>query len=384
MDQTLEQNENHHNNRGVFLVPIDGIGKGHNHRVVLLCGLFVILMTLGLVNLYSASLGLPHFWAQIRNLTVVLIAFITVGWFIPVRRVNSLALVLYAFICVLLLLVDVLGRVAGGAQRWISLGFISFQPSEFAKLTTIILVANYFHRNRSTLPYRLKDLWPLGMLVGIIFVLIFTQPDFGTAGVCLIIAVCQLAFIRIDMRTIWLVLSAVPIVGAFGWSFLLMDYQKRRVLNLLNPELDPQNTGYHAMQSLIAIGSGNLFGKGYMQGTQTQLRFLPERHTDFIFAVFAEEHGFWGSTLVFLLFAALAYVALDVAKHARDTFSGLLAVGICSLIFIEFIINVAMVLGLFPVVGIPLPFFSYGSSSLLTICVGLGLLISIERSALSK
>ncbi|MFY7927496.1 MAG: FtsW/RodA/SpoVE family cell cycle protein, partial [Oligoflexus sp.] len=145
-------------------------------------------------------------------------------------------------------------------------------------------------------------------------------------------------------------------------------------------QLDPQDTGYHALQSLIAVGSGGLFGKGYMQGTQAHLRFLPERHTDFIFSVFAEEHGFWGSVLVFVGFGLLAYIALDIAKHSKDTFSGLLAIGLGTLIFLEFIINVAMVMGIFPVVGIPLPFFSYGSSAMLTICVSLGLLISINRT----
>jgi rod shape determining protein RodA len=169
-------------------------------------------------------------------------------------------------------------------------------------------------------------------------------------------------------------------MAALGWHTLLRPYQKLRILNLLNPNLDPQNTGYNSLQSLVAVGSGNLFGKGFMQGTQAQLKFLPERHTDFVFSVFAEEHGFWGAALVFAAFGVLTYIALEIARTAKDTFTGLLAVGIAALIFLEFTINVAMVLGVFPVVGLPLPFFSYGSSLLLTVCVALGLLVSINRA----
>ncbi|MCX6131664.1 MAG: FtsW/RodA/SpoVE family cell cycle protein, partial [Proteobacteria bacterium] len=145
------------------------------------------------------------------------------------------------------------------------------------------------------------------MALGLTFALIFAQPDFGTAGMCILIALCQVAFIRIDFRSIAVVFLATPFIAAVGWNTILLPYQKLRILNLLNPNLDPQNTGYHALQSLIAVGSGGLFGKGFMQGTQAHLRFLPERHTDFIFSVFSEEHGFWGSVTIFLAFGLLTY-----------------------------------------------------------------------------
>ena len=172
--------------------------------------------------------------------------------------------------------------------------------------------------------------------------------------------------------------------GVAAGNLFLHDYQKLRVLNLLNPQLDPHGSGYNSLQSLIAIGSGGLLGKGYLQGTQTQLEFLPARHTDFVFSVFAEEHGFWAGAVVFILFGSLVYIALEISRQAKDTFSGLLALGIAAIVFIQFFINVTMVLGLFPVVGMPLPFFSYGGSSLITLCAGLGLLVAIERDTIGR
>jgi rod shape determining protein RodA len=367
---------------GVFLLPEGDLKKPSSPQITLLILLFCGLLGIGLINLYSASVGAGFFWAQTRNLVITLSAFVIFGWIISIKQVAAYTYWFVALICVLLVIVLFGGRVAGGAQRWISLGPLSFQPSEFAKIAMALLLARYFSSHRQDSPYRIRDLLPLLTVMGLIFALIFAQPDFGTAGVCLLIAICQLAFIRIDIRSIAAVLLALPFVAAILWNFLLMPYQKLRILNLLNPNLDPQNTGYHALQSLIAVGSGGLFGKGYMQGTQAHLRFLPERHTDFIFSVFSEEHGFWGSVLIFMGFGLLTYIALDIAKHSKDTFSGLLAIGLGSLLFLEFAINIAMVMGMFPVVGIPLPFFSYGSSAMLTVCTSIGLLIAINRNNL--
>lgn len=367
---------------GVFLLPEGDLKKASSPQITLLLLLFFGLLGIGLINLYSASIGAGFFWAQTRNLVVTLSSFFVFGWLIPIRRISAYTYWFIAIVGIMLLIVLFTGRVAGGAQRWISLGPIGFQPSEFAKIGTALAVARFFASNRQEAPYRLRDMIPLISILGSIFVLIFAQPDFGTAGMCLLIAVCQLAFIRIDFRSIAVILLSIPIVAAIGWNTLLLPYQKLRILNLLNPDLDPQNTGYHALQSLIAVGSGGLFGKGYMQGTQAHLRFLPERHTDFIFSVFSEEHGFWGSVMVFIGFGLLTYIALDIAKHSRDTFAGLLSIGLGALLFLEFAINVAMVMGIFPVVGIPLPFFSYGSSAMLTVCVSMGLLISIHRQSL--
>ncbi|MBF0441948.1 MAG: rod shape-determining protein RodA [Oligoflexales bacterium] len=372
------------NGKGVFLISKEDLKKPHTIRITVICILFFILLTMGMTNLYSTSLGTSYFFIQLRNLLITIPAFILFAWFIPIRRINSYAYWVFGLVCLLLLTVLLLGRIAGGAQRWISIAGISFQPSEFAKLATAIIVARFFHSNRQASAYTLKDIWPLAISLGMVFAMIFSQPDFGTAGVCILIALAQIFFIRIDYRSLGILFLLGLLLAFIGWHFVLMEYQKLRVINLFNPDLDPQNSGYNSLQSIIAVGSGNIFGKGFLQGTQAHLRFLPERHTDFAFSVFAEEHGFWAGALVFILFSILSYIALDVAKHAKDTFSGLLAIGIAAFIFLEFSINVAMVLGIFPVVGIPLPFFSYGSSSLLTICIGLGLLVSINRATYNK
>lgn len=365
---------------GVFLLPEGDLKRPRSPHLTLLLCIFVILLSIGLVNLYSASIGAGYFASQIRNLTITLTAFVLFGWVIPIRQVAAYSYWFVGIVSVLLFIVLFTGRVAGGAQRWISIGPLNFQPSEMAKIAVVLTVARFFSSNRQEAAYTLRDLLPLAGIVGIVFALIFAQPDFGTAGICGLIGICQLCFIRINMKSIGLVLLSIPIIGALLWNVLLMPYQKLRILNLLNPELDPQNTGYHALQSLIAVGSGGLFGKGFTQGTQAHLRFLPERHTDFIFSVFAEEHGFWGCVTIFLIFTFVTYIALDIARHCKDTFAALVAVGVGALIFLEFAINVSMVMGWFPVVGIPLPFFSFGSSAMLTVCISLGLLISVNRS----
>lgn len=365
---------------GVFLTPEGSIHKAKNHQITIIMGLFFFLLTVGMINLYSASSGNHFFWSQLRNLGVTLTAFAIFGWIIPIRKIQDYAYWFGIGVSIMLLIVLLLGRIAGGAQRWLSLGPIGIQPSEFAKLAIALIVARFFSQNQQPSAYRIRDLMSLIFFVGSIFTLIFLQPDFGTAGVCLLIAGIQLLFIRLDMRSIAIVLVSSPLVAAIGWQFLLRPYQKLRVLTLLNPSVDPLNTGYNSLQSLIAVGSGGVFGKGFMQGTQAQLKFLPERHTDFVFSVLAEEHGFWGGAIIFACFGLLTFIALESARSAKDTFSSLLAVGIAAFLFVEFTINIAMVMGLFPVVGLPLPFFSYGGSLLLTICVSLGLLVSINRN----
>jgi rod shape determining protein RodA len=349
-------------------------------RMIIVCMFLLVLA--GLTNLYSATSGNHMFWSQTKNLILGLISFVMFSWLIPPRWMNTYGYWFYAFVCILLIAVDIVGTVAGGSQRWLKIGGLAFQPSEFAKIAVAIVVAKFFYTSRLSRPYSLKDLAPLGAIVGLIFVLIFAQPDLGTAGVCAIIAALQLAFVRIDHKSIIIVSVTGFAVSVLGWFFFLHDYQKLRVLNLINPDMDPTNTGYNALQSLVAIGSGKFLGKGFMQGTQTQLQFLPARHTDFIFAVFSEEHGFLGATILFLLFALIIYAALFIAKQAKDIFSSLLAVGCASILFVSFMINTSMVLGMFPVVGVPLPFFSHGGTALIMFCTSLGILVGIERDSL--
>lgn len=352
------------------------------HTYLIIC-LFISLVGLGMLNLYSASVGsnTPYFNIQSRNLLIGCGFFIACGWFLPLRWLNDFAVPIYIITCIFLALVLLLGNIAGGSQRWIKLGFMSFQPSEFAKISMAIIVARFFFVNRKVQEFGLKNLFPILLQCSLIFALIFRQPDLGTAGVCLIIAVAQILFVPINPKSVWISLSAAAATAAVGWNFLLLPYQKLRILNLVNPNLDPAGSGYNSLQSLVAIGSGGTFGKGFEQGTQTQLKFLPAKHTDFVFSVFAEEHGFWGGLLVVILFVTIAYLALEVGRKAKDTFSSLLAVGIATIIFAQFAINTAMVLGVFPVVGLPLPFFSYGGSSMLSNCIAMGILVAIDRDA---
>ena len=369
---------------GVLLVPTGEIRNPRAINTRLLLLIFATLAVLGMTNLYSATNGGSLFYTQLRHLGIGTVLLVSFGWLVPPRIINTYSYWLFGVVSIMLAIVLIVGDIAGGSQRWIEIGPLRGQPSELAKISVAIIVARFFYTNRMAQAYRLRDLWPLAAMVGLIFGLIFPQPDLGTAGLCLMIAVGQLAFIRIDTRSFMVVVVASLVVGVIGWNAFLHDYQRLRVMNLLNPQLDPGGSGYNSLQSLVAVGSGMLTGKGFMQGTQTQLQFLPERHTDFIFSVFAEEHGFWGAAFVFALFAACCYIALVIARQAKDTFGGLLAIGLAVFMFVEFAINTAMVLGLFPVVGIPLPLFSYGGSAYLSICIAFGMLISIDRDNLGR
>lgn len=366
----------------VLLVPGQEIREPRLIWSRVIIGLMIALIIMGMTNLFSAAMGTNLFWSQLKNLVLALAGFFVCGWVISPRHYNTYAYWIFGVVCMLLILVDVMGGIAMGAQRWLKIGPIVFQPSELAKVSVAMVVAKFFHTSRLSRPYNLRDLFPLGAIIGVAFVLIFAQPDFGTAGVCALIATCQLAFIRVNGKSLGIVVATFMILLVIAWFFVLRDYQKLRVLNLIYPEMDRSGTGYNALQSFIAIGSGKFWGKGFLEGTQTQLQFLPARHTDFIFAVFAEEHGFLGATLLFAMFVTLVYMGLAIAKHGKDIFSSLLAIGMTAIIFVSFMINTSMVLGLFPVVGVPLPFFSYGGTAMIMFCASLGILVGIERDSL--
>jgi rod shape determining protein RodA len=366
----------------VLLVPGQEIREPRLLWSRVIIGIMFALIIMGMTNLYSAAMGTGLFWSQLKNLAIALIAFFVCGWVIPPRHYNTYAYWIFGLVCMLLILVDIMGGIAMGAQRWLKIGPIVFQPSELAKVAVAMVVAKFFHTSRLSRPYSLRDLFPLGAIIGAAFVLIFAQPDFGTAGVCALIAACQLAFVRVNGKSLGIVIVTMLVLLVIAWFFVLHDYQKLRVLNLIYPEMDRSGTGYNALQSFIAIGSGKFFGKGFLEGTQTQLQFLPARHTDFIFAVFAEEHGFLGATILFGLFVTLVYMGLAIAKQGKDIFSSMLAIGMTAIIFVSFMINTSMVLGLFPVVGVPLPFFSYGGTAMIMFCSSLGILIGIERDSL--
>jgi len=358
----------------------ENINKPQNTFFFVLLAATIIITALGLLNLYSASHSMQGvFSTQIRHVGVTFFVAAIVGWAIPIKYVNHYAYHIFFMTIALLVVVIILGHTSNGSQRWIRIGPIGIQPSELAKISLAIGIAKFFSDNSGTATYGLRDLLPVTVMIGLVFALIFIQPDFGTAGICLIVAASQLSFIRIRLKSILMVVATGLVLAPIGWNVLLHDYQRNRVLMLLNPDLDPHGKGYNSIQSLVAIGSGQGMGKGFLQGTQTQLQFLPARHTDFVFSVFAEEHGFWLGLTLFALYAILTLAILIISRSAKDTFGSLVCLGIAGLIFSQFFINIAMVLGIFPVVGMTLPFFSFGGSSLLTLGIGLGLVIGVHR-----
>lgn len=344
--------------------------------------LILAITAVGILNIYSASasyrvVGTPYALKQLYW-SVIGIGLILMICSIDYHILEDVSYWCYGVIVISLLLVLVVGKTSMGATRWLNLGLFTMQPSEPMKVVIIITLARYFTRNQTPGLLGLKSIFiPLLMLL-LPAALIVKQPDLGTAiMVCLVAATITLA-VGIRWSVILsLVLTSLPLI-VIAWHFLLHAYQKNRVLNFLNPERDPLKSGYHLIQSKIAVGSGGFFGKGFMHGTQTQLRFLPEQHTDFAFSVFAEEWGFFGAAIVLILYLALILWGMHVASRCNDRFGTLLAVGVTAMLFWHIVINMGMVIGLFPVVGVPLPFFSYGGTSMITSMVGAGILLNVS------
>jgi rod shape determining protein RodA len=347
--------------------------------VLLLTVLFIAAC--GLVNLYSATYATPAgaslFYKQLYffligfGLLLLIVSFdyrVFIAWSYPLY-IGAVLLLLYALL---------FGREIAGTQRWINLGFFYLQPSELAKLVLVITLASYYYRKDTGKGFSLGELMIPMLLTGLPFLLIVKQPDLGTGLMLLFIFVSMTLFVKLKWSTLGVLLgvclSAIPL----GWKFFLKPYQRQRIETFLNPENDPLNSGYHILQSKIAVGSGLKFGKGYLQGTQGHLDFLPERHTDFAFSVWAEEWGFLGAIIFLAIYFFFILWCLNVAISSREKFGVLLAFGVVSLIFWQAFINLAMVLGLLPVVGMPLPLFSYGGSSLLTTLIGIAILMNIR------
>ncbi|MCF8111054.1 MAG: rod shape-determining protein RodA [Desulfobacteraceae bacterium] len=303
----------------------------------------------------------------------------TFSFLFSYRRIDRWAPVIYAVCIILLILVMVpgVGMTIGGSTRWLALGPLRLQPSEPMKLAVIVLLARYYARRIKSEGLVLKDLLPPMVIAGIPFLLIALQPDLGTAGIVVIVAASMTFFVKIERRTFYALAVLIIIALPLGW-YLLEDYQRMRIMMMFFPERDALGAGYHILQSKIAVGSGMLYGKGYMEGTQNILSFLPEQHTDFIFTVVAEEFGFAGSIFLLILYLLLVSFGLNIAYVCRDPFGTITAVGITAIIFWQGIINIGMVMGVMPVVGMPLPFVSYGGSSLVTMFLGVGLLMNIS------
>ena len=265
----------------------------------------------------------------------------------------------------------------GGSRRWLLIGPITMQPSEPAKVAVIIVLARYFSKLVNTEGLNLRELLRPLILTVIPFVLIVKQPDLGTALLILLIAVSVTVLVKIETRTFLYIMVFCTTTLPMIW-FFLKGYQKQRILTFLNPERDPLGAGYHIIQSKIAIGSGMIYGKGFLKGTQNALSFLPEHHTDFIFSIMAEEWGLVGAGLLLFIFFLLIIWGLNVARVCRDPFGIILSFGITAMVFWQAIINIGMVMGLMPVVGVPLPFISYGGSSAITMMICIGILINIS------
>lgn len=348
----------------------------------LLLALILVISAIGLVNLYSAGFNrtpegsTPIYVKQLYWFLVGLgVMFLTL--FYDYRHLERLAYPLYLAGMVLLLLVMVAGKTVSGSKRWLVLGPVSFQPSEFLKIALILVLARFWNQRLKPGPLSFRDLlWPL-FLILVPAVLIARQPDLGSAILVTLVGGSLVLLGGVNGRTLAWGGAAVLLAVPSAWPFL-REYQRQRLLTFLDPERDPLGSGYHIIQSKIAVGSGQFWGKGFLQGTQSQLHFLPEQHTDFVFSVFAEEWGFVGSGVVVLLYLLLILWGLVIARHCKDCFGQMLAIGVTALLFWQIFINLCMVTGLLPVVGIPLPLFSYGGSSLITTMLALGLLLNLR------
>ena len=347
-----------------------------------LLGLIGALLAMGLANLASATLVEGSWISPILRRQLVALAVGAVGFAaalaVDYRRLERFAPLIYIGTLLLLAATLVVGQEVGGNRSWLVYGPLRLQPAELAKVAMVLLLARYFHRHPPSDIERLRELVVPALLVALPVGLIILQRDLGVALLTLLVGSTYLLFTAIPFRA-W---AAVALGGvgvlAVIWFFALQPYQKDRILDVVNPARDPLASGYQANQSRIAVGSGGLLGRGYTEGTQTQLRFLPTQHTDFIFSVVAEEWGLVGGASVLFLYSGMLIWGLSIARGSRELFGALLAVGIVGSLFWPAVINIAMVLGLAPVIGVPLPLFSYGGSAMVSVLLSLALLLNVS------
>ncbi|MDU0355464.1 rod shape-determining protein RodA [Paraglaciecola aquimarina] len=341
----------------------------------LLLGL-IVLMAVGLVTIYSAGgQDMQLILRQVIRLGIALGVMLLVAQ-VPTLTYQKLSIYFYGIGIAMLVAVLVIGVSSKGAQRWLDLGVFRFQPSEIMKLAVPMMVAWYI--SRFNLPPKLLHILGGFGLVVAPTLLIAKQPDLGTSLLIASSGVFALFLAGMSWRLILFIVAAASAFTPVMWIFLMKEYQKQRVLTFLNPESDPLGSGYHIIQSKIAIGSGGQDGKGWLQGTQSQLEFLPERHTDFIFAVFSEEFGFWGVAGLLAIYAFIVMRGMLISIKAQDAFSKILGGSITLTFFVYVFVNMGMVSGILPVVGVPLPLVSYGGTSMVTLLAGFGILMAIS------
>jgi rod shape determining protein RodA len=333
----------------------------------------------GLLVLYSAAGG--HMtWAFPQGVRFVMFLGMAIGMsFLKPQFYKEWSFLAYAGVFVMLIGVEALGAISGGAQRWLDLGLIRLQPSELMKPCVVLVAARFYDMIPAREIRSWQAIWPALLLIGVPAALILVQPDLGTAVMVGLGGVTVMFLSGLPMRLFLGAAAAAAVILPTAYEFLLEEYQQQRVTIFLNPEADPRGAGYHITQSMIAIGSGGLFGTGFLHGTQSHNAFLPEPHTDFIFATMAEEWGMMGGLYIIIGFALLIRWGTNVALDARGRFERLTAAGLTATIFFYVAINLMMVMGLAPVVGIPLPLISYGGTAMMTVLICLGILMSIDR-----
>jgi len=351
-------------------------------------GLIAAILSLGMLSIYSVTsvqtvAGTPMYVKQLTWIAIGCVAFVAM-LVVDYHKISRLAYVLYALLLVLLIVVLVAGKTSRGAQRWIPIGPFVFQPSEFAKLVLVMTLATYYTRSPRQGWMQRVVMPGLIMLPGLL--LILKQPDLGSGLTYFSIYVSMLLVVGMRSKAMGTLLLFAVMLFPFAWELVwgsLHDYQRQRITTFVDPAYDTGGKGYHGLQSRIAIGSGELLGKGLHGGTQSQLKFLPEGHTDFVFAVFAEEWGFLGVLVLLGLFAGLFWLSLEIALKAKDMLGALLAAGLIAMLAFCLVINIGMTAGLFPIVGIPLPLMSYGGSSIVATLAAFGLLLNIKRRRLT-
>lgn len=339
-------------------------------------------VVVGIATIYSANYDMAEQHAgplPIRQLTWLALGMIAmfVAISFDYHYIDRLAYPFFFLMLLLLVLVMIVGHSGGGSQRWINLGLFRLQPSEPAKLAIVLVMAKYFQGDEPANGYFLRDLWVPFVLVAPLVFLILIQPDLGTAIILGIVFVSMILMGGLRLRSFSYLVGAGLAFMPIGWQFL-KTYQRNRILTFLDPDRDPLGAGYHVIQSQIAIGSGRLFGKGYLHGTQNRLDFLPAQHTDFIFAVWSEEWGFIGSLVLLLLYFIMIAYCLRLVQRAKDRFGALLVFGMTAIMFWHVAINVSMVAGIMPVVGVPLPMVSYGGSALASMMFAVGVIMNVS------
>lgn len=346
--------------------------------------LAISFSVLALINLYSATQsslisGVSSLFYHQLIYVIVGILLMFLFSFFDYKKIEYFSYHTYVLNIILLILVLLIGKKIYGSKRWLDLWFFNMQPSEFMKISLVLALSRFMNNDNRVGKYDFKTLIAPLLITIVPFITIVLEPDLGTALILFFITFSLIFLIGIKTKTIWILVAVMAISLPTVYMYGLKPYQKKRVMTFMDPSKDPRGTGYNSLQSKIAVGSGKIWGKGFRKGTQTHLNFLPEHHTDFIFSVIAEEHGFIGSIIVLMMFFVFFIFGINISQKAKDDYGRFLGLGLIFISFWHFFVNIGMILGIMPIVGVALPFFSYGGSSIITTFIAVGILQSIYR-----